>query len=204
MTDKQLSNRRLDEAIDRAVREMMNVEPRTDLRARVLAELGGPPARVSLWPRLAFAALTLAAAVTVLTIVQRPSDHPDAPQVASSLPAPIPSPQPAPGPTRPPTGGITSPPRAGSGSPSVSPGSSRPDPPPSNRRIGVQDRPIQATSIDTLAAPAVEGAGSVERLRPIDPIGIDSLNPLGISTPDIVITPITVEQIDVTPLPPRR
>ncbi len=139
MTDRQLSDdRRLDEAIDRAVREMMNVEPRTDLRARVLAELGGPPARVSLWPRLAFAALTLAAAVTVLTIVQRPSDHPDAPQVASSLQAPIPSPQPAPGPTRPPTGGITSPPRAGSGSPSVSPGSSRPDPPPSNRRIGVQ------------------------------------------------------------------
>ena len=205
MTDKQLSDRRLDEAIDRAVREMMNVEPRADLRARVLAELDRPPARISLRPRLAFAAVTLAVAVAVLTtILQRPSDHRDAPQVAGSLPAPIPSPQPAPGPTRPPIGGITSAPRAGTGSSTSSPGSSRLESPQSRRGTRLQDRPIQAASIDTLVAPEIEPAGSVERLRPIDPIGIASLNPIGISTPDIVITPITVEQVDITPLPPRR
>ena len=87
MADRPLAETQLDEAIDRAVREMMNVEPRGDLRARVLAELGGPPARVSLWPRLAFASVALVAAIAVLTTtVRRPSDQPHVPRVATSQP----------------------------------------------------------------------------------------------------------------------
>ena len=95
MADRPLAETQLDEAIDRAVREMMNVEPRGDLRARVLAELGGPPARVSLWPRLAFGSMALAAAIlAVFLFAKRPTDRAVEHSVAGALP-----PAPAAGPT---------------------------------------------------------------------------------------------------------
>ena len=67
MTDKHLgdshlrADSHLDAAIDRAVREMMSVEPRADLRQRVLAELVEEPTRAALWPRFAFGSAALAA-----------------------------------------------------------------------------------------------------------------------------------------------
>ena len=78
MTDKHAATAsHLDAAIDRAVREMMSVEPRADLRERVLAELVGEPARAALWPRLAFGSAAVAvAAVVLLMIVNRPPDQP--------------------------------------------------------------------------------------------------------------------------------
>lgn len=54
-----MSERRLDEAIDRTVREMMDVDPRPGLSRRVLARLDAPqPARPTI-PRLAAAAAVL-------------------------------------------------------------------------------------------------------------------------------------------------
>src|ERR1700752_3943874 len=88
MTDKQLSDKRLDEAIDRAVREIMSVEPRTDLRARVLAELERGAARAALWPRLAFGAAAIAVAVVLFTtIAQRGTEPREEPRVASGHPS---------------------------------------------------------------------------------------------------------------------
>src|ERR1700752_256925 len=89
MTDKQLSDKRLDDAIDRAVREIMSVEPRTDLRARVLAELERGATRVALWPRLAFGAAAIGVAVLLFTtIAQRPTEPREEPHVASGQPSP--------------------------------------------------------------------------------------------------------------------
>ena len=46
MTDRSLGDSELDAAIDRAVRDLMGAEPRADLRERVLSELAARPS----WP----------------------------------------------------------------------------------------------------------------------------------------------------------
>jgi hypothetical protein len=195
MADRPLAETQLDDAIDRAVREMMNVEPRGDLRARVLAELGGPPARAALWPRLAFATVALVATVAVLTTtVRRPSDHPHVPRVATSQPSTTPALEPVLPP--PPSNDVTSPaPRTGT-TPSKGRDSRHSNTGSAERLPAGANRLIQAASIDTIDA--THG----EPVRPIDPIGVANLRP--ISQPEIVITPITVEQIAITPLSSRR
>jgi hypothetical protein len=203
MTDKQLSDKRLDDAIDRAVREIMSVEPRTDLRARVLAELERGAARAALWPRLAFASAAIAVALLLLTtIVQRPTERREAPQVATARPSPA-----SPGGTTPVP---ASPPAAAPPTPRAHVGDRLrviPPGPAAGARNGptvIVDRPIQAASIDTLDTPVVEPVTSVQRLPPIEPLGIATLDVLRLSTPEIVINPITVEQIDIAPLDTRR
>ena len=200
MVDKHLSDRRLDEAIDRAVRDMMSVEPRADLRARVLAELGGGRTRVALWPRLAWASAALALIFAIATmILQRPSDRRDETQVATVQPSTSPRETP---PDRP-SQSVGTPPTGSRGS---TPAAKRPrtHEGTSVRPTTTLDRPIQAASIDTLDAVAVEPVVTVDRLHPIEPIGIASLGALGVSTSEIVINPISLEPVDVTPLSPRR
>ena len=196
MVDRTPPDTPLDEAIDRAVREMMNVEPRGDLRARVLAELNRPPVHISVWPRLAFATVALVAAIAMLTTtLWRPSDHPHVPRVATSQPATTPAREPV-LPTTPPSKDLTSPaPRTGT-TPSKGRDSRHPNNGSAGRVPAVANRLIQAASIETIDA--THG----EPLRPIDAIGVANLKP--ISQLEIVITPITVEQIPITPLSSRR
>jgi hypothetical protein len=205
MVDKHLSDGQLDDAIDRAVRDLMSVEPRTDLRARVLAELEGAPARPALWPRLAFGGAALAlAAVLVAMLVSRPAQPPDGARVASTRPQP-----PSPTETRPETAPPL--PRGGPPNPLTSDRTVRRGPAPRvpapDRQPVAGDRPIQAASIDSLDLPGATAGGvtlPVERLAALDPIRISSLEPLDMSTTDIVMQPITVGAIEVAPLTPRR
>ena len=200
MTDRQFSDERLDEAIDRAVRDMMNVEPRPGLRERVLAELNGPPARIALWPRLAFGGAALAvAAVLVALLVSRPPESQNDIRIATSRPTPststanppsVPTPQP----------GSTRDTSRKDGEPRPAPPSRVPGPGP---RSGAEDRLIQAASIDIVEAPAAAPIAT-EGLRPLDPIGVASLTPVGVSHSEIDIPAITIEQIDITPLSSRR
>jgi hypothetical protein len=92
---------RFDEAIDRAVREMLDVEPRADLRARVIAHIdggrveGGSRTAPALWASaLAAAALLLLA----IFIARRAEPVPQAPVVATAPDqplAPVAPPQPS-------------------------------------------------------------------------------------------------------------
>lgn len=71
------SEREIDDAIDRAVREIMSVEPRTGLRGRVLAELESRGAERLPFSSLAGAAAVLALGILlVLFIWSRPSPDP--------------------------------------------------------------------------------------------------------------------------------
>jgi hypothetical protein len=83
---------RIDRAIDRAVREMMQVDPPAGLRRRVLARLSDPaPRRGSLVPRFAFAAMALfvlAMSITLLRDRVEPPPPPKAPVMAMPAPAP--------------------------------------------------------------------------------------------------------------------
>src|SRR5437763_12097432 len=72
----------LDKAIDRAVREMLDVEPRADLRARVLAQLTASGFRL---PAFGWVLAPIAAAaVIVLAVMLAPRSEslPQAPVVA--------------------------------------------------------------------------------------------------------------------------
>ncbi len=87
MTDNRRDDSHLDAAIDRAVRDLMSVEPRAGLRERVLAELTGEPARAAWWPRLALgSAAVAAAAVVLLMIVNRPPEQPVDRTIAGATP----------------------------------------------------------------------------------------------------------------------
>ena len=69
---------RLEHAIDRAVQEMMHVDPRPGLRGRVLHRLNDPPARRSWIGAGAFAAAALVLMVALVSIFDRTSELPPA------------------------------------------------------------------------------------------------------------------------------
>lgn len=198
MTDKRLEESLLDAAIDRAVREMTNVEPRDDLRRRVLADLAGQPARAPLWPRLAFGSVALAVvAVFVFMFVNRPTDPAVEQAIVRSQPPAV-APGSAARARQPATG--TAPmaadrtrgrgvdPKAGTVA----------------RRPVAEDRRVQAASIDTAEPIAIEPMTPVEQLTPVDPIGIAKLEAPRVSTSEISIRPLTIERIEITPLTPPR
>jgi hypothetical protein len=193
MADRPVAETQLDEAIDRAVREMMNVEPRRDLRARVLAELGGPPARVAFWPRFAFGSLALAAAILVFFLfARRPTDRSLERAVAVARPpAPV-------------------------AESTAAPGSPVPRAPVRERVLtsdgqrarlartpAVEDRPVRAASVDAAELMAADRMAPVDRLPPIEPITISRLDDVPVSTAPIDIQPITIERIEIAPLTSR-
>jgi hypothetical protein len=83
---------RIDRAIDRAVREMMQVDPPPGLQRRVLARLNEPKERRTyLLARYAFAAIgivVLMMSITLLTDRVEPPTPPKPPMVALPAPAP--------------------------------------------------------------------------------------------------------------------
>jgi hypothetical protein len=85
------SRSRLDTAIDRAARRMMDADPRPGLRHRVLARLGSPAAATAWWPRLGLAAATMAiiavAVVYMTSGQQRPPTQPA--DVVAEAPLPV-------------------------------------------------------------------------------------------------------------------
>jgi hypothetical protein len=206
MTDKQLgdshlrADSHLDAAIDRAVREMMSVEPRADLRQRVLAELVEEPTRATLWPRLAFGSAALALLIVFMFVfARRPVDRGGEPTIVQSQP-----PASVPGNPRGATG-----PAAETAPKSAGRESRGTDRLPTravarSRRPGAEDRQIQAASIDTGEAIAIEPLTPVESLTTIDPIGIAKLDTPQASTSEIALKPITIEPIEITPLTPPR
>jgi hypothetical protein len=184
----------LDAAIDRAVRDMMSAEPRTDLRERVLAELTGAPTRVVWWPRLAFGSAALAvAAVAMLVLVDRPADRP-VERVAVATPPTAPAPTPAEAPTMPRTQSApVDRDRARHGGSESTPAAR-----------GRVDRPVQAASIEAGKAIEIEPMAPVEPLTPIEPIRIATLEAPQVSSAAISIPPITIRQIEIAPLTPQR
>ncbi len=184
---------RLDAAIDRAVRDIMRGEPRSDLRERVLAELAGEPARAAWWPRLALGSVAVAAAIVLLMLVaDRPAERPAERPVDQTL-ASAARPATARGNTRE-TAKLPGPtPPVHVDEPAVRP---------ATRRPVVEDRLVQAASIDPSEPIAIEPM-AVERLAPIDPIRIAGLEAPAVS--ETSLKPITIERIEITPLtPPRR
>jgi hypothetical protein len=196
MTPDHRDDSLLDAAIDRAVRDMMSAEPRADLRTRVMAELAGEPPRSAWWPRLAVASAALVVAiVALLTFVNRPTDRPVDQTIVSAPPASVPSNQ----------GGGT---RPSAGATPAAEGEAILTRHPRTTAVAGRDvaegRPIEAASIDPVDALGIEPLTTVERLRPLEPIGIARLEAPLVVPPAISIPLITIEPIEITPLTPPR
>ncbi len=199
MADRPLVETQLDEAIDRAVREMMNVEPTDDLRQRVLDEIAGTPQWVMPWRTLAAASAALAAIVLLIVNLITRQPAPPESRMASTRAVP-------------PIEQTTPPPATKPSTPAASPTLPR-DTLPIAQRPGratplvaphtAQERLVEAASIpgplalETATTPA-------EPLAPVLPVAITLLYMPPIKPSEIEITQITLEPIEIVPLPSRR
>jgi cytoskeletal protein RodZ len=187
-------DRRIDEAIDRAVREMMSADPPAEMRARVLARLegrGGPGG----WPivRLAAAAGMIAAAVLIVVLGWRVSDQPE-PDLARSTAASEPT--------------VAAPPPA----PPAPPDSSSLPPAPAERADPEQRRPAATVRTATERTPVRAGrpdrlnqeiaAASVAVGVETGPSAIDAIPDIDVGR--IATAPIEMLPVSVSPLSPLR
>ena len=201
----------LDKQIDRAVREMLDVEPRADLRARVLERL---PASGSQLPasgfrlpafgsrlrasgtffdfvasgvsrnRLVFAAAAVALIVLAVFVARRSEPGPQAPVSAQRADVGLPS----------------------EGTPPVIAGRRSP--------LVVPDAAVSPSGATTRRAPrtaddrivyATDAATAIEPLTSIAPISVEAIEPEPIAPAEIAVRPLNaIAEIQIAPLTPDR
>ena len=197
---------RIDDAIDRAVREIVLHDPPAGFRRRVLSRLdrasapAAPARRTYLWPGLATAAAAIAIVAIVYVVVRDVPQAPvtTAPSVATAVPATAPAP-----------------PGADERQPRIEPRANAPRPRRSPRQEPVRtavfaprDGRISAASVrgplPVTEAPeqAPPGEPAAPALPPIGVTAVSPLQPLQIAP--IVVTPIHIPRVQLAPiLPPR-
>jgi hypothetical protein len=183
------SEREIDDAIDRAVREIMSVEPRAGLRGRVLAELESP--RIQPSSLLLFAgAAALASIAAVVFIWSRPSPDPAVQEAVLREQSPVVPPSAAPA-----TASVT-PPAVQSRQKSA------PTPPATGHRTQLPRFPARGTVAAANVAPDVTVLPGM-RSETAAPLPQSGTAP-EIAIPAIRIQPLTVDRIVVAPIPPPR
>jgi hypothetical protein len=178
-----MTEREIDTAIDRAVRDLMNVDTDAAFRARVTARLQRPARRLLL-PRLAAAALTVAA-VAAAVIWMRPS--------APGAPASAPKTE-ARGPV------AVAPPQtetARSNRGAVLPTTAALSP--ARARTAAEAIPRGALVATVADAPA----STIAPLTSLDPIDVEPIAQVSIAPPEIVVAPLTpISEMQISPLDP--
>jgi hypothetical protein len=179
-----MTERKIDTVIDRAVRDLMDVDTDAAFRVRVTARLRRP-ARRMFAGRLLAAALTAAAVIAVLAWIR-----PSAPR------APAPTPAAAEGGTR-----KTAPLQA------ASPGPNRAAVP-ANLQRGAWKMPRLAGATippgRVVATVADAPANGIEPLEAIDAIEVDALSQSPIAPSDIVVSALSpISEMQISPLEPR-
>jgi hypothetical protein len=188
-----MSERQIEEAIDAAVRDLMNVDADPAFRARVVERLRKPASHSAVWRQVSVAAVAIAIAVTGAALIRNGKGS--AVEERHS-PAAVAAPPPA---------------------PAIEPRTSeRPVPVPSRLPIRTGPRPnannpthevsrgaLSATVADAVAAdPAPE---SVEPLNTIRPIEVSPIEQTPIVTAEIAIAPLApLSGLVIAPLDPRR
>lgn len=184
----------IDRAIDRAVRDIMSVEPPAGLRRRVLSRLDAPPRRATLLP-WGMGVVGALAAVVLAVLLLKPSPAPVAPPVVEqAAQAPAPSA---------PASAATPTPQSTPEQASVARAQTAP----------MTDTPIRMPRITnvfgTPGAGVAAAAADVEDVvfpetptRRVREETTGMLHP--ISVPQITIPPLQVERIRVEPMPTRK
>jgi len=187
-----MSERQIDEAIDAAVQDLMNVDAAPAFRARVVERLRKPASHGTRWRQLSLAGAAVAIVVTGAALMRNgkgPAIEERQGPVAAAVVRPSPAVEPprterpAPVATRPPV-------RAGA----------RPNP----------SNPTQEMSRGTLVATVADGSAvdpppeSVEPTNAIRPIEVPPIAQAPIITPEIVVAPLApLGGLVIAPLDPR-
>ena len=180
-----MSERQLDDAIDRAVRDMMSVDADGAFRARVFERLEQPKPRIG-WRAMALAGAAASIVVISLMVTRTPEPAPVIQNVQRDVPD------------------VTQGSAAGA----------RVEPPTGShaRRPGRAAMPRAAGTALSGQVPqglisatvAREQAVTIEPLRIIDPITVAPLEPSGIAAEQVVVPPLpSIEEVQVAPLSPR-
>src|SRR5262245_3404152 len=177
----------VDAAIDRAVRDMLAVEPRPGMRQRVLARINEPQRRPALWPMLAGA--TALAAIVTIALLNRSQQSaivapPVAPPVVVATREPAAEPKPA-IPVAPPTATPAAPPR----------------PPRASARPAPERRMVQAT-VYTAPAEPFDVVPEITEMNPIRVAAIAANQEIG--GKEISVTLLHMPEITVEPIVPRE
>jgi hypothetical protein len=189
---------RIDDAIDRAVRDLVRHDPPAGFRRRVLSRLDSPTRRAVLWPGFA----TAAAALAVVTMIVMMRDQPD-------RPAPAPQQTAVGEPIAPPASVPTAPTRSPAPEP-VAPGRLRRAPAPLRMAtFDPRDGRVSAASLRERAVPPTAGAeaalpeGIIIPAPP--PIAIGSIEPPPpLAIPPIDVAPIQIPRVQLPPVSPPR
>jgi hypothetical protein len=187
------SDRQLDDAIDRAVRDIMRAEPRTGLRGRVLTEIERQP-RGFVFRRAFAGAALLAVAAVLVAVLMRPSRTPAPERIA------VRQEQPAAAPAAPASPVIVTPQAP------PPPPSDPPSRPPATRplqgnqvafppqgTVTAANAPVAAEAAVTLVSLPDSAIGTADAKTPEPPIVV----------PRIEVRPISVPPIAITPMLPR-
>jgi hypothetical protein len=178
-----MTEREIDTAIDRAVRDFMDVDTDAAFRARVTARLQRPAPRA--WTRLAVAAVaTVAIAVALLWSRTPPRPATTTDGSAASAERAIPAP------TLP---AASSNPKAAAPVPTARPQASA-------RRAAEPSIPRGTV----VAAVADVPPTSIAPLTAIEPIGVEPIANTPIAPPEIVVAPLSpIAEVQISPLEPR-
>lgn len=183
-----------DKAIDRAVREMLDVEPPAGFRARVLRRIAGSDGEMAsgfgrkiLWFAAPVAAAALIALAVLLPSRSAPRPQPQATVVATP-PQPVPSPAPPPVVSAPPPG------KAARTAPAPRVAAAAP------RRVpSAPDRVVAA-----VFAPGETGT-EIEPLKAITPIEVAPIAEHRVTTGEISVRPLNpIVELQIAPLNPSE
>jgi hypothetical protein len=178
-----MTEREIDTAIDRAVRDFMDVDTDAAFRARVTARLQRPGRRA--WtPRLAVAAVAPVAIAVALLWLRTPPSATTTEGTAASAERAIPSPTPP---------VADSNPRAAAPVPMARPQASA-------RRAAEPSIPRGTV----VAAVAEMPFTSIAPLTAIEPISVEPIANTPITPPEIVVAPLSpIAEVQISPLEPR-
>lgn len=184
----------LDGAIDRAVREMMNVDADGAFRARVLARLDRGRAGWSSPWRLAIAAAVIAAVVIVVTVPRVSRER------EGASPAALTATRRSELPPRPDRRAAAAAPASAAAEPRASRATRRP---PARPNV-TQELPAGMLSAAVADEPADSTIPAIPALDSIDPIAIEPLRSPPIETEPIVVAPLSpMAAVQIAPLSPQ-
>lgn len=188
------SDRDIDDAIDRAVRDIMGVEPRAGLRGRVLDRLERPRAGLFALPRLAGAAAMVAIAVIAFLVMRPAPERIPPPEIASAT-APVGAPDTPPAGEAAPAPAAAAEPAPPQEVPRTAPRRTR-----TPAGLDIVEFPARGVVAAATVAGAMPPAGEAVEVvpMPLDP----GAQPIAIQA--IRIEPLAVDRIVVAAIPPPR
>jgi hypothetical protein len=189
-----MTDRQLDDAIDRAVRDMMSVDADAAFRARVFDRLEHRnPTRFSWRPMLVGGAAATVVAIVMMTMSQpdQPSVTPGSHETAAITTPPSIAPGPA-----------LAPPLPAATDRTHSRASNQSTPRRGTTRVLVAEQLPRGLVVATVAPD--EPAVSIEPLQAIEPIVLTPLATPRIVTEDILVAPLEhIGEVQIAPLSPR-